>query len=54
MGGTNTKNQISKINVDEWQKVGREGGTDIVRSNIGNGEGEMQVIPFDPRHEIDK
>lgn len=54
MGGDSSKDDIKKINMNEWINVGSENGIDILKSNMGAGEAELRVIPSDPKHEIDK
>lgn len=34
--------------------MGNSNGAEIVSSNMGNGLGEVRVIPLDPKHDLDK
>lgn len=40
--------------MNEWMNIGVEDGAEIVRSNVTKQEGEIRLIPLDPKHEIDK
>lgn len=54
MGGGSSKDSVKKIDTSEWTNIGSANGAEIVSSNMGNGIGELRVIPVDPRHDMDK
>ena len=54
MGGGSSKDKALKIDPNEWTAVGNSNGQEILSSNKGNGNGEISIIPLDPKHDIDK
>jgi hypothetical protein len=39
MGGGSSQEDINKINGGEWMNIGMANGYELVKSNMGNGEG---------------